>query len=74
MKIIEHFVNGKQYSGSSKRTSPVFNPATGEQSAEVTLASTKDINQAVKVAKTAFEAWSNNHHFKEQELCLNLKN
>ena len=55
MKTIEHFVGGKSFSGDSKRTSKVFNPATGEQSAEVKLASTKDVNQAVENAKKAFE-------------------
>ena len=54
MKTIEHFIGGKSFSGDSKRTSKVFNPATGEQSAEVKLASTKDINQAVENAKKAF--------------------
>ena len=59
MKTIEHFVNGKSFSGESKRTSKVFNPATGEQSAEVKLASTKDVDVAVAKAKIAFEEWSN---------------
>ena len=59
MKTIEHFVEGKSFSGESKRTSKVFNPATGEQSAEVKLASTKDVNQAVSNAKKAFEPWGN---------------
>ena len=35
MKTIEHFVGGKSFNGNSKRTGKVFNPATGEQSAEV---------------------------------------
>ena len=35
MKIIEHFVDGKIVPGSSKKKGKVFNPATGEQSAEV---------------------------------------
>ena len=52
MKVIEHFVNGKSFGGDSKRTGKVFNPATGEQSAEVKLASTKDVNEAVKSAKS----------------------
>ena len=47
MKTIEHFVGGKSFSGDSKRTGKVFNPATGEQSAEVKLATSKDVNQAV---------------------------
>jgi malonate-semialdehyde dehydrogenase (acetylating)/methylmalonate-semialdehyde dehydrogenase len=58
MNIIEHFVNGKKFPGSSKRISKVFNPATGEQTAEVKLASNKDMDIAVEVAKTAFISWS----------------
>ena len=58
MNIIEHFVNGKNFLGDSKRTSKVFNPATGEQSAEVKLASTKDMSKAIEAAKTAFSSWS----------------
>ena len=58
MKIIEHFVNGKKFLGDSKRTSKVFNPATGEQSAEVRLASAQDIDTAVEAAKAAFISWS----------------
>ena len=59
MKIIEHFVGGKSFSGESKKKAKVFNPAIGEQSAEVKLASTKDVNQAVENAKKAFEVWAN---------------
>jgi malonate-semialdehyde dehydrogenase (acetylating)/methylmalonate-semialdehyde dehydrogenase len=58
MNIIEHFVNGKNFLGDSKRTSKVFNPATGEQSAEVKLASTKDMDKAIEAAKNAFTSWS----------------
>ena len=36
-----------------------FNPATGEQSAEVKLATTQDVNKAVENAKNSFEKWSN---------------
>jgi malonate-semialdehyde dehydrogenase (acetylating)/methylmalonate-semialdehyde dehydrogenase len=59
MKTIEHFVNGKSYSGESKKKGKIFNPATGDQEAEVKLATTKDVNEAVANAKKAFEAWSN---------------
>ncbi len=59
MKLIEHFIDGKKFSGVSKRTGKVFNPATGEQSAEVNLGTAKDLNQAVESAKKAFESWSN---------------
>mgnify|MGYP001415979722 FL=1 len=59
MKTIQHFVGGKNFSGNSKRTGKVFNPATGEQSAEVKLANSEDIDNAVDVAKKAFDSWSN---------------
>ena len=58
MKTIEHFVNGKSFSGTSKRTSDVFNPATGEVSAKVNLASKKDVDDAVEIASKAFIKWS----------------
>jgi acyl-CoA reductase-like NAD-dependent aldehyde dehydrogenase len=29
MKLIGHFINGREVSSSSKRTADVFNPATG---------------------------------------------
>ena len=58
MNLIEHFINGKIAKGSSKKTSKVFNPATGEQTAEVNLASKADVDLAVENAKQAFEDWS----------------
>ena len=74
MKTIQHFVDGKNFSGDSKRTSKVFNPATGEQSAEVKLASTKDVFDAVSNAQKALNPGLINHHSKGQGLCLGLKN
>ena len=59
MKTIQHFVGGKTYPGKSRRTGKIYNPATGEQSAEVKLASTEDVNKAIDNAKKVFESWSN---------------
>ena len=58
MNLIEHFINGKTTKGSSKKTSKVFNPATGEQTSEVNLASKADVDLAVQKAKYAFTDWS----------------
>jgi len=58
MNLIEHFINGKTAKGSSKKTSKVFNPATGEQTSEVNLASKADVDLAVQKAKQAFTDWS----------------
>ena len=59
MLQIEHFIGGKKFTGNSQRVSKVFNPATGEQSASVKLASTSDVNKAVESAQKAFEGWAN---------------
>ena len=58
MNLIEHFINGKIAKGSSKKTSKVFNPATGEQTSEVNLASKNDVDLAIQKAKQAFTDWS----------------
>ena len=73
MKTIEHFVGGKLFSGDSKRTGIIFNPATGEQSAEVKLASTKDVNQAVTNAKKAFEPWANTPPLQRARIMFKFK-
>ena len=73
MKTIEHFVGGKSFSGDSKRTGKVFNPATGEQSSEVKLASTKDVNEAVKNAKKAFEPWANTPPLQRARIMFKFK-
>ncbi len=58
MNSIEHFINGKIFKGSLKKTSKIFNPATGEQISEVNLASKVDVDLAVQKAKQAFTDWS----------------
>ena len=59
MKTVEHFVDGIRYSGNSKRLSPIYNPATGEEISKVKLGSLEDLNKAVKYAQEAFPSWSN---------------
>jgi malonate-semialdehyde dehydrogenase (acetylating)/methylmalonate-semialdehyde dehydrogenase len=58
VRTVSHWIGGKPAAGSSTRTSPVWNPATGEQQAEVLLASKSDVDTAVAAAASAFESWS----------------
>jgi malonate-semialdehyde dehydrogenase (acetylating) / methylmalonate-semialdehyde dehydrogenase len=58
VRTIEHWIAGKLSSGTSDRSAPVFNPATGEQQAEVLLAEATDVKAAVAAATEAFPAWS----------------
>src|SRR3954470_11706903 len=54
---IAHWIGGAEAAGSSGRVGPVFNPATGEQTAEVDLASGAEVEHAVALAKEAAAAW-----------------
>ena len=54
---IEHRIGGHETAGDSTRTSPIWDPATGPQQAEVLLAEPSDVDAAVQAARTAFESW-----------------
>ena len=58
MNLIQHYINGKTYKGSSSRKGKVFNPATGAQESEVILGTKSDLDHATENAKIAFEKWS----------------
>ncbi|WP_419918114.1 CoA-acylating methylmalonate-semialdehyde dehydrogenase [Candidatus Poriferisocius sp.] len=57
MHEIHHLMDGQSVAGSSGRTSPVFNPATGHRTGSVSLASAEEVDAAVASAKVAFDEW-----------------
>jgi len=56
MDLIAHLIAGK--SQTSAGTSPVFNPATGEQRGAVAAGGKPEIDAAVTAAQAAFPAWA----------------
>ncbi|MBO9523728.1 MAG: CoA-acylating methylmalonate-semialdehyde dehydrogenase [Nocardioidaceae bacterium] len=54
---ISHWIDGRTQAGTSGRTAPVHNPATGAVTGEVDLATTAEVGAAVASAKTAAQAW-----------------
>ena len=58
MRTIDHWIAGKHTEGQGERTSPVFNPATGQQQAELRLAAPADVESAIAAARDAFPDWS----------------
>ncbi len=54
---IGHLIDGEQLND-GLTTQPVYNPATGEVCAELTMASPKVVEQAIASAKQAYPAWS----------------
>ena len=56
--VLQHFIDGKRVDGESNRFGDVFNPATGEVSAQAPYASAREVRKAVESAKAAFPGWA----------------
>ena len=70
---ISHWIGGQIVPGTSGRSGPVFNPATGEQTGEVDFASAEEIDRVVSVAKEAFPAWRALSLAKRAELMFSIR-
>ncbi|MHB1103776.1 MAG: CoA-acylating methylmalonate-semialdehyde dehydrogenase [Devosia sp.] len=73
MQTIQNAIGGKLIESTSTRIQPVFNPATGEQSASLPLSTLGEINAAVAVAKAAFPAWSHTPPMKRARVMFRFK-
>ena len=73
MTRISHWIGGKPVQGASGRTAPVYNPALGEQTAEVDLATVEEVDAAVAAAKAAFPAWRATSLAKRAELMFRIR-
>ncbi|OKL53818.1 methylmalonate-semialdehyde dehydrogenase (acylating) [Bowdeniella nasicola] len=59
MTTITHWINGEAYEGTPAATQDVENPATGEVEGTLLMASSKDLDHAVTVAREAQKTWQN---------------
>ncbi|WP_299651282.1 CoA-acylating methylmalonate-semialdehyde dehydrogenase [uncultured Jannaschia sp.] len=57
MTEIAHYIDGTRVSGTSGRSQPVTDPATGESTREVALASSAEVDRAVAAAQAAWGEW-----------------
>ncbi|MGA8977817.1 MAG: CoA-acylating methylmalonate-semialdehyde dehydrogenase [Pedococcus sp.] len=55
---ITHLIAGESWTGTAERTSEVHNPATGELTGILDLASTELVGEVVVTAKEAWERWA----------------
>ena len=56
--VVSQWIHGQAVTHPGARTQDVFNPATGQATRKVELASLETVNEAVASAKAAFPAWS----------------
>ena len=59
METISNIIGGQPARSVSRRTAPIFNPATGEQSAVLPLSTASELADAVAAARAALPAWAN---------------
>jgi malonate-semialdehyde dehydrogenase (acetylating)/methylmalonate-semialdehyde dehydrogenase len=55
---IGHHIGGRLLGGTSGRTQPVYNPATGAVARQVHLAGVAEVDAAVAAARAAFPGWA----------------
>jgi malonate-semialdehyde dehydrogenase (acetylating) / methylmalonate-semialdehyde dehydrogenase len=70
---VSHWIAGRIVPGGSGRSGPVYNPATGRQSAEVDFASVEEVGRAVAAAKEAFPEWRAVSLSRRQELMFRIQ-
>jgi len=73
VKPVNHWIGGKSVAGSSGRTGPVYNPATGQQTGAVDLASVEEVDEAVRTARAAFPAWRATSISRRAEIFFTLR-
>ncbi|WP_171166174.1 CoA-acylating methylmalonate-semialdehyde dehydrogenase [Streptomyces sp. I05A-00742] len=57
MKTVNHWIGGRTVEGTSGAYGPVTDPATGEVTTRVALASAEEVDTAVAAAKAAYADW-----------------
>jgi len=73
LATIQHFINGRIVPSASGRCQDVFNPATGDVSGRVALASVDEVDSAVAAASAAAPAWADTAPLKRARILFKFK-
>ena len=70
--VVGHFINGNEIADDN-RLLPVTNPATGEVTRHVAMATQKTVSEAISAAEAAFPAWRNTPPVKRAKIMFKFK-
>ncbi len=73
METISNIIGGQRTRSTSPRTAPVFNPATGEQTAVLPLSTAAELDAAVAAARQALPAWADMPPLKRARFMFRFK-
>jgi malonate-semialdehyde dehydrogenase (acetylating)/methylmalonate-semialdehyde dehydrogenase len=71
--VLNHYIGGKQVAGTSGRTAPAYQPATGEIDMQVPLATVGEVGAAVAAAHAAFPAWAETSALRRSRILFRFK-
>ena len=54
---VKHWINGAEAKGATGRTQPIYNPSTGEVSAQLDVGDVTTVDEAVRAATLAQKTW-----------------
>ena len=73
VETVSHWIDGRMTTPAAGRTATVWNPATGEPQAKVSLASVEEVDAAVASAKKAFESWRSSPLSRRAEILFRMR-
>ncbi|VEG52816.1 methylmalonic acid semialdehyde dehydrogenase [Mycolicibacterium aurum] len=72
-QTISHWVNNEAFAGASSATAAVTNPATGETTGQVALASVEDARVVIDAAAAAFPQWRDTSLAKRTQILFKFR-
>ena len=73
MQTLHNIIGGASTKSTSPRSAPIFNPATGEQSAILPLSTAAELDAAVAAAKLALPEWASTPPLKRAQYFFRFK-
>jgi len=71
---VNHWINGAGVAGTSGRSGPVYNPATGQVARQVDFAAVEEVDAAIAAAKAAFPGWRATSISRRTEILFRIRN
>ncbi|HDK45673.1 MAG TPA: aldehyde dehydrogenase family protein, partial [Actinobacteria bacterium] len=73
VNTITHWIDNRPYASTSSRRGPVYEPASGEQSAQVAFAAAEDVDRAVASAVRAYPGWRETSLSRRQQILFEYR-
>ncbi|NNC23281.1 CoA-acylating methylmalonate-semialdehyde dehydrogenase [Salinisphaera sp. USBA-960] len=73
LKTFTHFIDGQKTPATGEQHQDIYNPATGQVTGQLRLASEQDINKTIAAAQKAAEEWSQTSLTKRTKILFSMR-